>query len=411
MTIVELFDKSSVENVVSCLTFQPDKLIYLGDRKNMEKRGKGLCKLLETRFPKTKVEFRGVVVTELDSILEVLSDIITENPDCSFDLTGGDDLLLFAMGVTAQRFRDRGVRVHRINVRTGRVTDYELDGQSTTKESPLLSVEDTITLHGGTIVSGKTDAPWLFNEEFQRDVEALWDISRADCALWNAQVSVLAGLYNLRQTDEDPLQVKVDLSAVESAWGENRVGKSFADFLAKLLQAGMIEDCDCKGNLLSYRYKSPQVRRCLEKAGNLLELLTCITAKNLKDAKGNPRYSDAMTGVTIDWDGEHHPRGSGQADTENEIDVILMRGLVPVFISCKNGSVGEDELYKLHTVAMRFGGKYVRKVLVGTTLGKMPQNSREHFLQRASEMDIQVLADMQNLDAAGFSKALGKLDI
>ena len=44
-------------------------------------------------------------------------------------------------------------------------------------------------------------------------------------------------------------------------------------------------------------------------------------------------------------------------ETKNEIDVMLMRGVVPVFVSCKNGAVKMDELYKLDTVAQRFGGR------------------------------------------------------
>ena len=411
MTVVELFDKSAVENVISCLTFRPDKLIYLGDRKFMERESRGLCKLLEKRFPDTRVEFRGVIQSDLDNILSVLTEVLEENPDCTFDITGGDDLLIFAMGILFREYRDRELPVHRFNVRTGRVTDYDADGQFTMKESPALSVEDTITLHGGMVVSGKTEASWIFDEGFRADLASLWEVCRRDCARWNTQASVLASLYNLRQAEEDPLLVRVDLNAAESAWGQNRADREFDGFLAELCKAGMLLDCRYEAPMLTYRYKSGQVKRCLEKAGNLLELLTCVTAKNLKTARGAPRFSDAMTGVTIDWDGEHHVRGSGETDTENEIDVILMKGLVPVFISCKNGSVGEDELYKLHTVALRFGGKYVRKVLVGTTLGRMPANSREHFLRRAKEMNIEVLADLQLLDAEGFARALSKLDI
>lgn len=410
MTIVELFDKSAVENIVSCLTFQPEKLIYVGDHKFMEQNSQGLCRFLESRFPKTEVVFRGVRRNDLEDILSVLTEIIEENPGCAFDLTGGEDLLLFAVGMLAERFHTKGVQLHRFNVRTGRVTDFDGDGQPVPLAVPALTVEDTITLHGGLIVKGKTDAPWLFEESIRQDVEAMWEISRADCARWNTQSVVLNGLYSHRQPEEDPLKVQVDLSTLSNAWQRSCADKDFDTFMAGLCQAGMLLDCDYTAPMLSYRYKSPQVRRCLEKAGNLLELMTCLVAKDLKTAKGQPRFSDAMTGVTIDWDGEQHRQGSGQVDTANEIDVILMKGLVPIFISCKNGSVGEDELYKLSTVARRFGGKYVKKVLVGTTLGKMPQSSREHFTQRAREMDILLLADLQQLDAKGFAEALSRID-
>ena len=64
-----------------------------------------------------------------------------------------------------------------------------------------------------------------------------------------------------------------------------------------------------------------------------------------------------------------------------------------MFISCKNGSVGDDELYKLHTVAERFGGRYAKKVLVASEIPKS-QKSLEYFMRRAEDMNITVINDV-----------------
>ena len=61
-----------------------------------------------------------------------------------------------------------------------------------------------------------------------------------------------------------------------------------------------------------------------------------------------------------------------------KIDVILMHGTTLLFISCKNGNIGEEELYKLHTVAERFGGPYVRKMLIATNLDRKPPPPTAH---------------------------------
>ena len=50
---------------------------------------------------------------------------------------------------------------------------------------------------------------------------------------------------------------------------------------------------------------------------------------------------------------------------------MLMRGVIPVFVSCKNGAVDSNELYKLNTVADRFGSIYAKKIIAATYLGKM----------------------------------------
>lgn len=152
-------------------------------------------------------------------------------------------------------------------------------------------------------------------------------------------------------------------------------------------------------------FKNEQIKRVLTKAGTILELKTFLLAKTITEQDGSPRYNDVMTGVFIDWDDEVHDRKGTQVDTENEIDLIFMRGLVPVFVSCKNGGVVEEELYKLNTVANRFGGAYARKVLIGTTLGKSGRG-KQYFMERAKDMKIQVIDGVHEMSDEQFIKAL-----
>lgn len=95
-----------------------------------------------------------------------------------------------------------------------------------------------------------------------------------------------------------------------------------------------------------------------------------------------------MQSVHIDWDGDIHiPRTA--ADVSNEIDVMALDGNTPIFISCKAGSMDEGKalnaMYELETVASRFGGKYVKKVLA--TL----QPITGAYAERAKEMNIELL--------------------
>ena len=84
-------------------------------------------------------------------------------------------------------------------------------------------------------------------------------------------------------------------------------------------------------------------------------------------------------------------------ETRSEIDVILMHGTTPLFISCKNGNIGEEELYKLHTVAERFGGPYVRKMLIATNLDRKNPTANRAFIQRARDMGIFLVTDADEL--------------
>ena len=113
-------------------------------------------------------------------------------------------------------------------------------------------------------------------------------------------------------------------------------------------------------------------------------------------------------GVHIDWDGVVHDSSQRIPETRNEIDVLVTRGVTPLFISCKNGDVDEEELCKLHTVATRFGGETAKKMLVATNLQKKNPMATNAFIQRAKDMGIHLVTDAGKLSHRGWQEALRK---
>ena len=112
--------------------------------------------------------------------------------------------------------------------------------------------------------------------------------------------------------------------------------------------------------------------------------------------------------MVLDWDGNIHADNPSFPDTENEIDVLLVRGMIPVFISCKNGSTDENELYKLSAVAEHFGAKFARKALIATDLQKN-YTSLARFTDRAREMGITVIDGVHKMTASEFCRQIGSL--
>ena len=114
-------------------------------------------------------------------------------------------------------------------------------------------------------------------------------------------------------------------------------------------------------------------------------------------------YTDAGAGVVMEWNG---------SETRNEIDVMLMQGVLPYFVSCKNGDIKTDELYKLHTVAGRFGSKYARRILVSTTYFDPEDRSYDgdtavrYLRERASEMHITLVERVHRMSDREFYQAL-----
>jgi len=105
----------------------------------------------------------------------------------------------------------------------------------------------------------------------------------------------------------------------------------------------------------------------------------------------------------IEWNG---------SDTKNEIDVMLMQGVLPYFISCKNGDVKSDELYKLHTVAGRFGNRYARRILVSTIYFDREDRSYDgdlatkYLSERAKDMHITLINKVHRMSDREFFHAL-----
>lgn len=154
----------------------------------------------------------------------------------------------------------------------------------------------------------------------------------------------------------------------------------------ELGRRGIIEKLRVDSGLLAFRYKNAQIKRCLAKAGSVLEIKMLLLANSALDDDGNQYYNDAASGVTIVWSNHgssvrrwnFYDESTDYCDinTENEIDVMLMRGVIPVFVSCKNGAVDSNELYKLNTVADRFGSIYDKKSLQQPILARWVQEGK-----------------------------------
>lgn len=71
------------------------------------------------------------------AIVCVLEEIIEQYPDCIIDVTGGEDLYIFAAGIVCERHRDKKVQVHYINIRSDVAYDCDMDGEKIVENNPL----------------------------------------------------------------------------------------------------------------------------------------------------------------------------------------------------------------------------------------------------------------------------------
>ena len=327
-------------------------------------------------------------MNKIDTIAELLSEIVEQEKDCIFDLTGGDAVSLAAMGLIYERYRNqKQIRMHHFDALTGCTKGCDFSGEAPKMTGQAeISVAENIMLYGGTVrFTGYR------GEKSEKTTAKLWRICCSDPAGWNRAVSDLRELESRREAKEDRLAVTISTGALAGISNAEQKLKSADQLLSQLQKSGLIHNYSCRKDSISYCYQNDYVRHCLEKAGNILEAKVLSVAGGMLDDDGRPYYSDAKSGAAIDWDGDLEDAG-----TCNEIDVLLMRGVIPVFISCKNGEIDDDELYKLNTVALRFGGIYAKKALIASEMRRKGAGT-EYFMQRAEDMGILVIDNMAHL--------------
>lgn len=401
MTVIELFSSSPIDNMISCLTVNPDKVVFVGDGRKMRNRVKSYAAIAERLGMKTVFEFRSVTQSNLSKICEVLIEIVEAEEECCFDLTGGSELALVAIGRVYQMYvGKRNLQMQRYNVSTGKIIDCDGDGNIVAACSPIaLTCKESIALHGGKV----TQSVDYVKDTDKDSLDVLWAICKKHPSHWNTCTGALNELIAAAGSCND-MHVELDKNRVIALRLSDKL-RLTRELLKLLSDNGAAENIDDTSERLSFDYANATAKKCVSKAGNLLEAKAHHLAYAIETNDGIPLFNDCLSGVMIDWDGENEEANDS---TVNEIDLVLMRGYVPIFVSCKNGAVDSDELYKLSSVAEMFGGKYAKKVLIVTKLDK-DNRATAYLLQRAEDMGIRVIANVGKMRDDEFAASLAKV--
>ena len=393
-TYVEFFDRTSVENICACLISTPKSVVLVGtDEKELNRV---ICiyeKMFEKRNRTVRFAKELLPNWNTEEIIKTLEKIRNEHENCIFGITGGEERVIYALGRLSERYGD--IQVHRVNIQDNEVYDCDMDGKTIEHGVPQLSVEENIRIYGGKIMYGDVHSErtytWdLEKDDFETDIQAMWEICRDYFRPWNKQTGAFKHMVEDGTTNEDGIVVTAKKPDGKSYYINEDVRKRLEEARLATIEIGT-------DKTYTVTYKNLQVKRCLTQEGLALELKVYLTAKRLGGE--TPIYNDVVNGVLIDWDGIPPKKEKEHANTKNEIDVLAMHNMIPIFISCKNRDYMEiDELYKLSTVADRFGGKYAKKVLVVREL--KDDKFRETLLQRAKDMEIEVIigTDITNDD-------------
>lgn len=385
-TVIEFFDEDPIENLITCMNYQFDKVIYFGHKDSMtQERVRITRNSLKKICGIAEVSFVELSKKSLERVVEILEREVNaekkQGNQCFFDLTGGEGLILVAMGILSTKYE---TPMHRYDIWSGELTVFgDKDGiridRTVPEKKVKLTLDDMIAMWDGVINyrQQKMAKSHLNDEEFIRDFEKIWSVAGRDSKQWNTFSGVFkrfAGYEN------ENLTVRASVKELDKCirqYGALTRRGAIA-MLHELDELGILENVKTNKEMLQYKFKNGIVKECLQDAGCALELHTYYEMKN------SGRFSDCRVGVHIDWDGKI---GGEEQDVINEIDVLALEGYIPVFVSCKNGKVNQMALYELDAVASRFGGKFVKKEL------RAGQELSEAYANRAMEMGITVVYD------------------
>ena len=380
MVLISFFDEDPLDNIGDILFLKPEICIFLGEKSIIkDKKLDPMRTILQRRGLSTQIRGESVPAGDMEAATDKLVRLIQAHPDCILDVTGGTEMLIALAGNISDKF---DVPIYQRKGRSSRI--HWQNGCELLPGSAYLTVAEVVYLHGGMILSSQAIPE--FNDDFYKDIPALWDIVRHDMTDYNRMCNKLASLAS-HSTSTDPLTVMVD--------GETYLKPPHLkhETLNALEKAGLIKNLSFRDDGITLTFRTPQIKEVLTKAGCLLEYATLIAAD---------RVTDRAIGVSMDWDGDINVL---TAQTRNEMDVMLTYGMTPICISCKNGDFYNEALYELDTVSRHFAGRFAKRIMVASCNG-MAESTVEHLKQRARDTGIIPVFNVKDLTFREFTTEL-----
>lgn len=381
--LIEFLDKEPVNNVLMTLMLRPDEVYFFQEKKLNQKRLiTGIDGVLKKYLPKLTIHHISMDLDDLDAVTKELEKLSGEGT--YLELSGGRDIALIYAGHLCMEREWNCLYVDRMNRQV-----LKLSGCKKRKMSfvfPDLTIADVVEMTGASIQGTMHHSPDLEDPEVVRAIKEGYRIMCSDYRRWARFLNFLTKAMSIYPLRED---CSIEVPAVLNQ-GNNR-NLSFEQkeslssnaficeegMLVRFRKAGILHyERTKKGFLI--RFPNRKIKGLFHDTGGWLENYTLL------EVKESGAFQDYSMSVTIDWDGAIVDFRSASC----EIDLLLVRGIVPVFISCKIGQFSKDALYEIRLMADKFGGKLAKAVLV---TGYDITERNLDLYKKANELNISVI--------------------
>lgn len=383
-TLIELYDERPIENVLAMEVFRPAEVVFLcpaeaaQDRAMQEK----LREYAKKQGLDTRLTFLETSPYRADRVKRQLRRVVETHPDCALDITGGTDAALFAGGLLCA---EASIPVFTFSRKRNRF--YNISGADFADELLCTvehNVEDVFLMAGGALRPGRVDNDLL--PHYLPKIDALFGIYLRYRREWARLVTYIQRLSQCPPDAEPSLHAEGPWE-VKGEQGKRVEAPEPA--LRDLARAGFLRRLRIRrGEHVAFDFRDAQIRWWLRDVGSALELHV------YKACLDTGIFHDVRSSVVVDWAGE------GRRDSvTNELDAVAVRGVTPLFVSCKTCAVSTDALNELAILRDRFGGAAARAAIVTA------EYCRAVTRHRAAALDIDVI-DIADLRAGAVSERL-----
>ena len=366
-TLIELYDETPIENVLSVDAFRPERVIYLCPPEVAQDRLKQrkLREYFAFRGLASEAVFLDTSLYHADKVERQIRRVLEEYPDCAIDIAGGSDAALFAAGFVCH---ETGIPVFTHSRR--KHCFFNINNAPFADHLPFsvrYSAEDFFFMAGGSVKEGRVSNRLL--ESYLDRIDAFFMKYRRR---WKHFRTWMQKASPSDKSGNTSLAVSCDYE-VKGERGSRIPADE--DLLKAVEKLGLISDLKLeRGKGVSFRFADEQIRFWLRDQGSVLEIYTW---KACRDAE---KFHDVRCSTIVEWDSTEN-----RDKVSNEIDVMAVKDTIPVFISCKTCSVDTVAINELAILRDRYGGSAAKAFIIST------ENCRAITFRRAHALNIEVI--------------------
>ncbi len=396
--LIELYDKEPIYNYLATCVFMPDRVYFVGNSEAADNK----CRLKTENFSRImgiNAEFRyrcaesGCFEGIRSEIEKIIDAEKADGNECIIDVTGGNDLALVASGSLMQKCAE----IVRYDRESGEFRMLSCD-----KTQPVnlgIPCEAFITAAGGTVYE-KTRSMNFTPDEWQT-IRKIIAVFFDNCESWTKFVKYL---QRVSKKEGQKIGDSLFVDAPQSLTENGKKHECNRKILSELEASGAVKSVEYGKDRVKFTYASADLATLLANEGVWLELSVYLTAKDM------PEIFDAQTGVKFVWDIPDKSRSINSLLSDsvprNEVDVVLSKGVEPVFISCKTRVPTNEDLNELYAIKENFGGELAVAVMATTKY----VDTDSPVYERAKAMGIGMI-DERNFKNGSVAKRLIKLGV